>query len=39
MKTKSVKLSAEALRQIWMASRPNVYNNKKKYNRKRNGKV
>ncbi len=34
MKTKGVKLSKEAMRAIWNASRPNVYKNKKKYNRK-----
>ena len=34
MKTKSPKLSKEALIKIWQASRPNVYKNKKKYTRK-----
>lgn len=36
MKHKGVKLDSETLRQIWMASRPNIYKNKKKYNRKNN---
>jgi|TARA_R110000803_G_scaffold205703_1_gene272561 hypothetical protein len=34
MKTKSPKLSKEALIKIWQASRPNIYKNKKKYTRK-----
>ena len=38
MKHKGVKLSNETLRAIWDASRPNVYKNKKKYNRKNNKK-
>ena len=33
-KKKGVKLSSETLRAIWDASRPNIYKNKKKYNRK-----
>ena len=36
MKTKSPKLSKEALIKIWQATRPNVYKNKKKYSRKNN---
>ena len=35
MKTKSPKLSKEALTKIWQATRPNVYKNKKKYSRKK----
>ena len=33
-KYKSVKLSSDALRAIWDASRPSVQRNKKKYTRK-----